>query len=79
MKFSAFLSCVEVNKCVTFQIPRYKSFNVGIFRISPIDHKLESVCGLIDRFWSMIYDVDRNDVKKYVRLYTALCDTKNTM
>ena len=35
MKFSAFLSCVEVIKCVKFQIPRYKGFKVGIFRISP--------------------------------------------
>ena len=33
---SAFLDCVEVNKCVNFQIPRYKGFKVGIFRISPI-------------------------------------------
>ena len=37
LKFSAFLSCVEVNKCVKVQIPRYKSFKVGIYRISPID------------------------------------------
>ena len=36
LKFSAFLSCVEVTNCVKFQIPRYKDFKVGIFRISPI-------------------------------------------
>ena len=27
---------MEVTKCVKFQIPRYKGFKVGIFRISPI-------------------------------------------
>ena len=37
LKFSAFLSCVEVIKCVKFQNPRYKGFKVGIFRISPIE------------------------------------------
>ena len=37
LKFSAFLSCVAVTKCVKFQIPRYRGFKVGIFRISPID------------------------------------------
>ena len=36
VEFSAFLSCVKVTKCVNFQIPRYKGFKVGIFRISPI-------------------------------------------
>ena len=36
LKFSAFLICVEVTKCVKFQIPSYKGFNVGTFRISPI-------------------------------------------
>ena len=36
MKFSAFLSCVEVIKCVKFQISRLMGFKVGIFRISPI-------------------------------------------
>ena len=36
LKFSAFLGCVVVNKCVKFQIPRLMSFKVGIFRISPI-------------------------------------------
>ena len=36
MKFSAFLSCLEVTKCVNFQIPRLMGFKVGIFRISPI-------------------------------------------
>ena len=36
LKLSAFLSCVEVTKCVKFQIPRYKGFKVGILRISPI-------------------------------------------
>ena len=36
LKFSAFLSCVAVTKCVKFQIPRYKGFKIGIFRISPI-------------------------------------------
>ena len=36
LKCSAFLSCVEVNKCVKFQTPRYQGFKVGIFRISPI-------------------------------------------
>ena len=34
LTLSAFLSCVEVTKCVKF--PRYKGFKVGIFRISPI-------------------------------------------
>ena len=33
VEISAFLSCVEVNKYVKFQIPRYKGFKVGIFRI----------------------------------------------
>ena len=37
MKFSAFLSCVEVTRFVKFQVPRYKGFKVGIFWISPID------------------------------------------
>ena len=37
LKFSAFLSSVEVTKCVNFQIPRLMGFKVGIFRISPID------------------------------------------
>ena len=36
LKFSAFLSCVEVTKCVKFQIPSLMGFKVGIFRISPI-------------------------------------------
>ena len=36
LKFSAFLSSVEVTKCVNFQIPRLMGFKVGIFRISPI-------------------------------------------
>ena len=36
LKFSAFLSCVEVTNCVNFQIPRLMGFKVGIFRISPI-------------------------------------------
>ena len=36
LKFSAFLSCVEVTKCVKFQVPRFMGFTVGIFRISPI-------------------------------------------
>ena len=36
LKFSAFLSCEGVNKCVKCQIPRYKGFKIGIFRISPI-------------------------------------------
>ena len=35
LKFSAFLSCLEVTKCVKFQIPRLMGFKVGIFRISP--------------------------------------------
>ena len=35
------ISSVEVAKCVKFQIPRYKGFKVGIFRISPIDHIIE--------------------------------------
>ena len=30
------LICVEVTKCVKFQVPRYKGFKVGIFRISPM-------------------------------------------
>ena len=37
-KFSDFLSCVEITKCVNFQIPRIMGFKVGIFRISPIQH-----------------------------------------
>ena len=37
LKFSAFLSCVEVTICVKFQIPRLMGFKVGIFRISPIE------------------------------------------
>ena len=36
LKFSICLSCVEVTKCVKFQIPRLMGFKVGIFRISPI-------------------------------------------
>ena len=36
LKFSAFLSCVNVTKYVKFQNPRYEGFKVGIFRISPI-------------------------------------------
>ena len=36
LKFSAFLSCVEVTKCVKLQVPRCKGFKVGIFQISPI-------------------------------------------
>ena len=36
LKFSAFLSCVEVTNCVKYRIPRYKDFKVGTFRISPI-------------------------------------------
>ena len=39
LKFSAFLSCVEVTKCVKFQIPRLMGFKVGIFRISHIDYQ----------------------------------------
>ena len=35
-KFSAFLSVVEVTKCVTFQSARCKDFQVDIFRVSPI-------------------------------------------
>ena len=37
LKFSAFLSRVEVAKCVKFQVPRFMGFKVGIFRISPIN------------------------------------------
>ena len=40
LKFSAFLSCVEVTKCMNFQIPRLMGFKVDIFRISPIDTRL---------------------------------------
>ena len=36
LKLSAFLSCVEVTKCVKFQVPRFMGFKVGVFRISPI-------------------------------------------
>ena len=36
LKFSAFLSCVKVTKCVEFHVPRFMGFKVGIFRISPI-------------------------------------------
>ena len=35
-KFPAFLSYVEVYKCVEFQISRYKGVRVDIFWISPI-------------------------------------------
>ena len=34
--FSAFLSYVEVTKCVKFQISRFTGFKFGIVRISPI-------------------------------------------
>ena len=37
VKFSEFLSCVEVTTCVKFQIPWYKAFKDGISRIRPID------------------------------------------
>ena len=40
MKFSAFLICVEVIKCVKFQISRLMGFKVGIFRISPIPYEM---------------------------------------
>ena len=36
LKFSAFLSSVEVTKCVNFQIPRLMGLKLGIFRIRPI-------------------------------------------
>ena len=36
LQFSAFLSCVEVTKCVKFYIPRYKGLKVGIFWINTI-------------------------------------------
>ena len=36
LKFSTFLSSVEVNKCVNFQTPRLMGFKAGLFRISPI-------------------------------------------
>ena len=52
LKFSAFLSYVEVNTCVKFQMHRYKGFKVGIFRISPIAAR--SV-GHIVYFLSFIY------------------------
>ena len=35
LKFSAFLSSVEVTKFVNLKIPRLMGFKVGIFRISP--------------------------------------------
>ena len=41
-KISAFLSCVEVTRCVKFQIPSYNGFKVGIFRISPIANSLDT-------------------------------------
>ena len=41
LKFSSFFSCLEVTKCVKFQIPRLMGFKVGIFRISPILEKLK--------------------------------------
>ena len=43
LKFSAFLSCVEVTKCVNFQIPRLIGLKVGIFRISPIIINLKTI------------------------------------
>ena len=39
LKFSEFLSCVEVTKCVNFQIPRLMGFIDGNFRISPIKRR----------------------------------------
>ena len=42
LKFSAFLSCVEITTCVKFLIHRYNGLGlkVGIFRISPIKVQL---------------------------------------
>ena len=37
LKFSAFLSCVEVIESVHFQISRLMGFKVAFFLISPID------------------------------------------
>ena len=37
LKFSTFLSCMYVTKCVKIKISRYKGFKAGIFRISPIE------------------------------------------
>ena len=41
LKFSAFLSCVEVTKCVKLQVHRCKGFKVGIFQISPIAQQIK--------------------------------------
>ena len=45
--FSSFLSCVEVTRCVKFQIPRYKGVKVDIFKISPIQKRFQDAVGLI--------------------------------
>ena len=45
LKFSAFVfSCVEDIECVQFQIPRYKSFRIGFFQISPLSLMLAMRC-----------------------------------
>ena len=41
LKFSAFLCCVEVTKCVNFQIPRLMGFKVGISGLALL--KLEHI------------------------------------
>ena len=55
MKFSAFLSCVKVNKCVKFRIPRYKGCKVGIFRISPIVDP-EIAANTFNTFFTSVFD-----------------------
>ena len=57
LKFSTFLSCVEITKCAKFQIPRYKGFKVDIFQIRhiPSRHKIHT-CFLHMRKQSNISD-----------------------
>ena len=42
-KFSAFLSFVEVTKCVKLQSHRCTGVKVGVFRISPVSSRLMTV------------------------------------
>ena len=44
IKFSAFLSFVEVTNCVKFQSPRCTGFKVGFFRISRFIIKYPNIC-----------------------------------
>ena len=55
LEFSAFLSCVEVTKCVNFQISRLMGFKVGIFRISPIKLVSQTAIKVIIFMWEKVY------------------------